>query len=274
MTGQPPRKRRGRNIGETSLVPVDRPVKQRAVFKPARAAYMHPVLRFFKAHWKQILIVLLLAGGFFVHRLLGWDKFLDFAYVSAQRTALREYVEAHYWVSVAAFIALYMTTALFVPGAIVLNMAGGFLFGVLPTALYVNAGATFGSFLALLVSRHMLGTWMQERYAEQLRPLNRALERHGISYLLAVRIIPVLPFFTVNYLVGLTRIPLITFLWTTSLGMFPGSLVYAYAGLQLGSINRPEDMLSPSILAVLALLGLFTLLPPIFNFLRRLRGKR
>jgi uncharacterized membrane protein YdjX (TVP38/TMEM64 family) len=91
---------------------------------------------------------------------------------------------------------------------------------------------------------------------------------------LAVRIIPVLPFFTVNYLVGLTRIPLKTFLWTTSLGMFPGSLVYAYAGLQLGSINRPEDMLSPSILAVLALLGLFTLLPPIFNFLRRLRGKR
>lgn len=234
---------------------------------------MHPVLRFFKAHWKQILIVLLLVGGFFVHRLLGWDKFLDFAYVSAQRTALREYVEAHYWVSVAAFIALYMTTAFFVPGAIVLNLAGGFLFGVLPAALYVNAGATLGSVLALLSSRHVIGEWIQERYAEQLKPLNRALERHGVSYLLAVRIIPILPFFTVNYLVGLTRIPLKTFVWTTSLGMFPGSLVYAYAGQQLGSINRPAEILSPRMLAVLALLGVFSLLPLIFNFLRRLYNR-
>jgi uncharacterized membrane protein YdjX (TVP38/TMEM64 family) len=234
---------------------------------------MQRVPWFFRAHWKKVIAVLLLAGGFFALRLLGWDEFLDFAHVRAQREALRDYVTANYWLSVAAFIALYMTTALLVPAAIVLNMAGGFLFGVLPTALYVNAGATLGSLLALLVSRHMLGTWMQERYAEQLKPLNRALERHGVNYLLAVRIIPVLPFFTVNYLAGLTRLPLKTFLWTTSLGMFPGSLIYAYAGRQLGSINRPSDVLSPRILAVLALLGFLILLPPIFNFLRRLRYK-
>ncbi len=231
------------------------------------------VLRFFKAHWKQVFIVLLLGGGILVFRLLGWDKYLDFAHVSAQREALRNYVAAHYWVSVAAFIALYMTTAFFVPGAIVLNLVGGFLFGVLPAALYINAGATLGSALALLVSRHMLGDWIQERYGEQLKPLNRAIERYGVSYLLAVRIIPVLPFFTVNYLAGLTRIPLKTFLWTTSLGMFPGSLVYAYAGRQLGSINQPKDILSPRILAAFALLTLFTLLPPIFDLLKRLRNR-
>jgi uncharacterized membrane protein YdjX (TVP38/TMEM64 family) len=238
-----------------------------------KAENMQLIVRFFKAHWKRVFLILLLVGCFFAFRQLGWNKFLDFSYVKAQRAALRNYVVHHYWASVAAFIGIYMTTALFVPGAIVLNMAGGFLFGVMPTALYVNAGATSGSFLALLVSRHMLGTWLQERYAQQLQPLNRALERQGVSYLLAVRIIPVLPFFTVNYLVGLTRVPLKTFLWTTSLGMFPGSLIYAYAGLELGSINRPEDILSPRILSVLALIGIFILLPPIISILKRLRKR-
>jgi uncharacterized membrane protein YdjX (TVP38/TMEM64 family) len=229
--------------------------------------------RFFKEHWKQLLILLLLGGGLLIFHLLGWYEYFDFYYVSKQRAVLREYVEAHYWVSVAVFIAAYMTTAFFVPGAIVLTLAGGFLFGVLPAALYINAGATLGSVLALLISRYVAGNWIQEHYMEQLKPLNNALERHGVSYLLALRIVPVLPFFAVNYLAGITRIPLKTFVWTTSLGMIPGSLIYAYTGLQLGSISRPEEIFSPRILAALALLGLFTLLPPIFHSLKRLRDK-
>lgn len=238
-----------------------------------RAATMRRVSKNLKAHWRRIIVLLLLAGSFLLFHILGWDEYLDFASVSERRLALRRYVEAHYWVAVAAFIGIYMTTALFVPGAIVLTLVGGFLFGVPLAALYVNVGATLGAVIALLVSRHLAGSWIQERYAEQLVSLNRAIERHGISYLMALRILPIFPFFVVNYLAGLTRIPLKTFIWTTSLGMLPGSLIYAYAGLQLGSINRPEDIFSAKILTALALLSFFTLLPPIFDVLSRWRNR-
>lgn len=234
---------------------------------------MRSVSTTLKAHWRRIIVLLLLAGSFLLFHILGWDEYLDFASVSERRLALRRYVEAHYWVAVAAFIGIYMTTALFVPGAIVLTLVGGFLFGVPLAALYVNVGATLGAVIALLVSRHLAGSWIQERYAEQLVSLNRAIERHGISYLMALRILPIFPFFVVNYLAGLTRIPLKTFIWTTSLGMLPGSLIYAYAGLQLGSINRPEDIFSAKILTALALLSFFTLLPPIFDVLSRWRNR-
>ncbi|MRR33323.1 TVP38/TMEM64 family protein [bacterium] len=234
---------------------------------------MRRVSKTLKTHWRQIIVLLLLAGSILLFRILGWDEYLDFASVSERRLALRRYVEAHYWVAVATFIGIYMTTALFVPGAIVLTLVGGFLFGVPLAALYINVGATLGAVLALLVSRHLAGSWVQERYAEQLVSLNRAIERHGVSYLMALRILPIFPFFAVNYLAGLTRIPLKTFIWTTSLGMLPGSLIYAYAGLQLGSISRPEDIISVKILTTLALLTFFTLLPPIFDVLLRWRNR-
>lgn len=226
--------------------------------------------REFLVRWRrQLLILLLPAAGFLVYRLLGLDRYLDLAYVTEQRWVLRSYVEQHYWISALVFILLYVSTAFFVPGAIVLTLAGGFLFGVLPAALYVNAGAVIGAVLALQISRRLAGNWIQERYADQLEPFNRAIERHGVHYLMALRIIPVLPFFAVNYLAGLTRIPLGTFVWTTSLGILPGSLVYAYAGRELGSITRPGEILSPGVIAALVLLGVLILLPPLY---RKVRG--
>lgn len=235
---------------------------------------MGRIALFMKNRRKPLLLILLLAAVFFALHVSGLDKYLDFAYVSKQRSALLAQVMAHYWPAVAVFIVLYVSTAFIVPGALVLTLAGGFLFGVLPATLYVNVGSTLGAVLALLVSRHMAGSWIQKKYAEQLEPLNRAVERHSVSYLLALRIVPVLPFFAVNYLAGLSRIPMKTYIWTTSLGTIPGSLIYAYAGRQLGSISRPADVFSPKILATLALLTLFTLLPPIFDWLRRRRGRK
>jgi uncharacterized membrane protein YdjX (TVP38/TMEM64 family) len=103
-------------------------------------------------------------------------------------------------------------------------------------------------------------------YAVQLESLNRTIERHGVSYLMALRILPIFPIFVVNYLAGMIRIPLKTFFWTTSLGMLPGSLIYVYAGLQLGSINRPEDIFSAKILTALVFITFLTLLPPHLRF--------
>ncbi len=167
--------------------------------------------------------------------LFGWYKYIDFSYIKKVRAALRHYVNGHYWVSVAVFIAIYICTAFFMPGTIVLTLTGGFLFGVLPAALYINIGATTGAVIAFLVSRHLAGSWVREKYAVQMEPLNRAVERHAVSYIIALTVLPVLPSFAINYLAGLTDISLKTFIWTTSLGTLPGSLVYAYAGKQLGS---------------------------------------
>jgi uncharacterized membrane protein YdjX (TVP38/TMEM64 family) len=230
-------------------------------------------LPFFLKHWKKLLLVLLAAVGIFAFRLLDLGSYLNFEYFIRRRSAILQYVGANYWQSVAAYLGLYMSTAFFVPGALVLSVTGGFLFGVLPAVLYINAAATLGSFLALLLSRYLIGEWIQARYADRLKPLNSSLERYGVSYLLAVRIIPVLPFFVVNYLAGLTRIPLKTFVWTTSLGTLPGSFVYAYTGRELGSITSEKDILSPRVLAALILLGLFTLFPPVFNYLKQRRKR-
>jgi len=232
---------------------------------------MQRVSRFLTKHWKKALAILLLVTGLVLFQLLGWERYLEFSYVREHRKILLNYVDSHYWPSVALFIALYISTAFFVPGAIVMTLAGGFLFGVVPATLYINVGATLGAVTAMLLSRHLIGDRIQKKFADQLQPLNRALERHGISFLLVVRIIPVLPFFTVNYLAGLTRIPLKTFVWTTSLSIVPGSLIYAFAGRQLGSIDSPAEIFSPEIIFSLLLLGLFSLSPSLIKFLKRTR---
>lgn len=231
------------------------------------------MLGLWERHWKKLLLFFIAAGGIAAFRLLDLGSYLNFEYFIRRRSALLQYVGANYWQSVAVYLGLYLSTAFFVPGALALSVAGGFLFGVFPAVLYINLAATVGSLLALLLSRYLLGGWIQEKYANSLKPLNRSLERYGMSYLLALRIIPVLPFFAVNYIAGLTRIPLSTFVWTTSLGTLPGSLIYAFAGRELGSITRQEDIVTPRVLAALVMLGLFTLLPPAFNFLKRRRER-
>ncbi|RQW76733.1 MAG: TVP38/TMEM64 family protein [Geobacter sp.] len=226
-----------------------------------------------KNHWKAITFILLIGGGYLAFYSMGWDEYLDLAYVKQHRNELHNYVKAHYELSVAVFMAVYVATAFFLPGAVILTLLGGFLFDVLPAALYINIGGTVGAILALLVSRYLVGDWIQARYVEQLKTLNEAIDRHGAPFLLVFRIIPVFPFFAVNYLAGLTRIPIKTFVWTTSLGILPGSILYAYVGRELGSIERPQDILSFRLLIAITFLGLLSLLPFVYKHVRTSRKR-
>jgi len=180
------------------------------------------------------------------------------------------FVHDQYWLSVLAYICLYILAAsLSLPGAAVLTLAGGFLFGTLASTLYVNVGATTGASLAFLSARYLLGKQLQEKYQSQLKKFNSEIERSGTSYLLTLRFIPVFPFFLINFLSGLTTMPLWTFIWTTSLGIIPGTLVYAFAGQQIGSLNSLSEVLSKRVIIAFIVLALFALVPAMLNRVKK-----
>jgi uncharacterized membrane protein YdjX (TVP38/TMEM64 family) len=228
-------------------------------------------MQFIRNNRMKIALLLLLAGAIIVSRISGVTDYLTFDAVKEHRSALKDFVSNHYGPSVIIFIALFLSTAFFLPGAIVLMILGGFLFGVVWGVVYVNVAATTGAALAFLSSRYLIGKWIQERFGLQLRRFNGEIESHGQNYLLFLRIVPLFPFFAVNYLSGITTIPLKKFVWTTALGLLPASLLYTYTGRKLDEIDRLQDLFSPEIVATFAALGLFALLPVFVRLSRRLR---
>jgi len=139
-------------------------------------------------------------------------------------------------------------------------MAGGFVFGAVIGAVAVNVGATIGATAAFLFARYLFGNALQKKYKGKLSKFNREMDINGFGYLLTLRFIPLFPFWLINVLAGLTRVPLTTYIWTTSVGIFPGSLVYAFAGRQLTTISSPKDIISVRILLAFMALALFSLL--------------
>lgn len=220
---------------------------------------------------KLVILAAFVAALLVLWRFMAEQDFLTLEYLKTHHHALRGYVADHYARAVLIFILLYVSTSLIVPGALALTVAGGALFGTLPTALFVDIGATVGSVAAFYITRYLLAAWVQERYRNELVRFNRELDQHGYSYLLTLRIIPVLPAFLVNYLAGMTKVPPATFLWTTSLGVLPGAVIYAYAGSRLARLESASDILSLPMIAVFLLMGLFSLLPVILKLSKRLR---
>lgn len=191
---------------------------------------------------------------------------LTFDNLKQHRDALLSFVQDHYGLSVILFMVAYIcTTAFSIPGATILTIAGGFLFGTIAAIFLVNIGATAGAALAFLSARYLVGERLQEKYQNQLIKFNTELEKNGAQYLLTLRFIPVFPFFLINFLSGLTKIPIKTFVWTTSIGIIPGTVVYAFAGQQIGSINALSEILSANVIAAFILLALFAIMPVIIN---------
>ncbi len=214
-----------------------------------------------KNYVRQILSLLCMAAAIVVLRLSGLGEYLTLAGLKEHRGILEQAVATHYTLSVLLFILVCISTCLAVPGALVLTLAGGLLFHTFPGAIYVVVGATSGAVLGFLLTRHVLGDRLQTRYGTQLRQFNRELERNASLYLLTVRLIPVFPFFLVNFLCGLTRLPLRTFTWTTAVGILPAALVYTFAGNQAGAVSSLDDLVSPRLLLALLGISLLTLSP-------------
>ena len=204
------------------------------------------------------------AIGAFVYFDLG--RVLSLDALKQNRDHLLAFTEAQYAVSVALFIVTYIVvTGLSLPGAVILTLAGGFLFGSVFGTLFVNLGATTGATLAFLAARYLLRDWVEQKFGKWLGPLQQGFTKNAFSYLLTLRLIPLFPFFVVNLVSGLTRMSLGSYVAATAVGIIPGSFVYAYAGRQLGTINSLKEIASPNVIAAFILLGLLALGPIIYK---------
>ncbi|HKJ65636.1 MAG TPA: TVP38/TMEM64 family protein, partial [Desulfopila sp.] len=159
-----------------------------------------------------------------------------------------------------AYMGLYVTvTALSLPGAVILTLVGGALFGLVTGTIVVSIASTTGATLACFVSRFILRDWVEGKFSDKITAVNRGVEKEGGLYLFSVRLIPIFPFFVINLVMGLTRMPLRTFFWVSQLGMFPGTIVYVNAGKQLGQISSASGILSSSLILSFVILGVFPL---------------
>jgi uncharacterized membrane protein YdjX (TVP38/TMEM64 family) len=209
-------------------------------------------------------IVLLVMGALAITLFFALDlgRFLTLAALKANRQTLVEYYAAHQVVMVTGFMTLYIVqTALSLPGAAILSLAAGALFGTAMGTVYANIAATIGATLAFLVTRYLLRDLVLDRFGPKLEGINRELETRGFNYLLFLRLVPVFPFFLINLAAGLTRLPLRTFFLATMLGIIPGGFVYVNAGASLATVDSLAAVASPRVLGSLALFGLFALMP-------------
>lgn len=219
-----------------------------------------------KTRGKYIVILLFIVVLFFAVKISGFDSYLNIESLKSNRESLSNLVSENYFKAVLIYIFIYIVAVILsIPGATVITLAGGFMFGALFASLYINLAATTGSAFIFLLVRYFLGEKIQKRYGIYLEKFNKELSENGKNYFLTVRFIPIFPFFLINILAGLTKIDLKTFVWTTSIGIFPGSLVYAYAGSNLKNINTLKDILSKEILLAFILLGILALIPSIFK---------
>ncbi len=211
-----------------------------------------------------ITLVIGLAIGGFVHFDLG--RFLSLTALQDHRDQLLAFADTNYVATVGIFIAAYtIVTGLSLPGAVILTLAGGFLFGAVLGTLFVNVGATTGATLAFLTSRYVLQDTVEQKFGKALKPLQEGFTKNAFSYLLTLRLIPLFPFFVVNLVSGLTRVSAGTYIAATALGIVPGSFVYAYAGRQLGTIHSLKDIASPNVIGAFVFLGLLALVPVVYK---------
>jgi len=210
----------------------------------------------------RVRLVLLFAIGAAVATFFVFDlgRFLSLEFLESIRAEADAAIRVRPLVASFVYFAIYVAVAaLSLPGAAVMTLAGGALFGLVWGLGLVSFASAIGATLAMLIARRLLGDWVQQRFALQLESVNRGLAEDGGFYLFSVRMVPLFPFFVVNLVMGLTPMRAFTFYWVSQLGMLPGTAVVVFAGTQLGRIESPADILSPGLVLAFSLLGLFPL---------------
>ncbi|MGK2943995.1 MAG: FAD-dependent oxidoreductase, partial [Desulfuromonadales bacterium] len=211
--------------------------------------------------WNKILVIVAIAVLFALFFAFDLQRYLTLAELKARQEAFQQFYAANRLLTLGLYFALYVVvTALSLPGAAVMTLAGGALFGFLPALIVVSFASSIGATLAFLVSRFLLRDWVQARFRDRLKALNTGIEREGAFYLFTLRLVPVFPFFVINLVMGLTPMRTLTFYWVSQVGMLAGTAVYVNAGTQLGQLESLSGILSPGLLFSFVLLGIFPLI--------------
>jgi pyruvate/2-oxoglutarate dehydrogenase complex dihydrolipoamide dehydrogenase (E3) component/uncharacterized membrane protein YdjX (TVP38/TMEM64 family) len=206
-----------------------------------------------------LLVVLVAAIAAFIAFDLG--RFFTLEQFRAQQSAIEAYRQAHPVQTALVFFVVYVAvTALSLPGAALMTLVAGAIFGLLWGTVIVSFASSIGATLAFLASRFLFRDAIQRRFGDKLRAINQGIEKEGAFYLFTLRLVPAFPFFVINLVMGLTPIPTRTFYWVSQVGMLLGTIVYVNAGTQIGQIESLRGILSPTLLISFALLGVFPLI--------------
>ncbi len=209
-------------------------------------------------HTKKIIIVLIVVALIAAFRIFNIGDYLSLSYIKESRDRVAALYTEHRLAVIGGYVAVYLlVTTLSLPGAVVLGLAAGALFGLVTGTIIVSFASTIGATLACAVSRFILRDWIQGRFGDKLKTVNEGIEKEGSFYLFTLRLIPVFPFWLINLVMGLTKMRLRTFYWVSQAGMLPGTIVFINAGKELGKIDSVSGILSPGLILSFVLLGLF-----------------
>lgn len=218
-----------------------------------------------------ILAVIVIAiASFFIFDL---GQYLALDYLKQQQQHFDSYYQAHRLSTLLCYFVIYVVvTALSFPGATIMTLAAGALFGFWMALVVVSFASSIGATLAFLVSRLLLRDWVQSRLGDKLQAINDGMEKEGAFYLFSLRLVPLIPFFVINLAMGLTPIKTSTYYIVSQIGMLAGACVYVNAGTQLGQIESLKGIVSPGLLISFTLLGVFPLIAK--HLLAYFKGRR
>ncbi|QZN91541.1 FAD-dependent oxidoreductase [Idiomarina abyssalis] len=220
---------------------------------------------------KKLLLLLVIITLFVSAFAFDLTQYLSLDVLKEKQQQLNQlFVDYPFTVFAVYFVIYVVTTALSLPGATILTLGAGAIFGLGWGLLLASFAASFGAFLAFLSARFILHDWVQEKFGDRLTAINRGMERDGAFYLLSLRLVPLFPFFVINLVMGLTKIKAWTFYWVSQVGMLLGTAVYVNAGTQLAQISSLGDVVSADLIGAFVLLGIFPLIAKaVLAFLKR-----
>jgi uncharacterized membrane protein YdjX (TVP38/TMEM64 family) len=214
-----------------------------------------------KSYIQKIIIVLIILGLIIAFKIFDLGQYFSLDYIKESQENFQLLYNEHRAAVIAGYMVIYiLVTSLSLPGAAIMTLAGGALFGLVIGTIIVSFASTIGATLACFVARFVLRDWVQGKLGDKLKAVNNGVEKEGAFYLFTLRLIPVFPFWLINLGMGLTKMPLRTFYWVSQVGMLAGTIVYVNAGKELGKIESLSGILSPTLILSFVLLGLFPII--------------
>ncbi|MFT7301157.1 MAG: putative membrane protein YdjX (TVP38/TMEM64 family) [Porticoccus sp.] len=208
----------------------------------------------------KILLVIVIIAVIASYIFFDIGRFLTLSFIQSQLSQIQQFRDENFGLTALLYFTAYIViTALSIPGAVIVTLLGGAIFGVLWGTFIVSFASSIGATLAFLVSRLLLRDWVQSKFGHYLGPINRGVEKDGNFYLFSIRMVPLFPFFIVNLLMGLTPISVGSFYIVSQIGMLVGTAVYVNAGSELAQITSLSGLVSPSVILSFVLLGIFPL---------------
>jgi uncharacterized membrane protein YdjX (TVP38/TMEM64 family) len=223
---------------------------------------------------KKIAVVAIIIGLVAAFRIFNLGEYLSLSYIKESQIKFETLYSENKVPVIAGFMVIYiLVTSLSLPGAAVMTLAAGALFGLLTGTIIVSFASTIGATIACFVARFILRDWIQGKFGDKLKTVNEGIEKEGAFYLLTLRLIPIFPFWLINLVMGLTKMPLKTFFWVSQIGMLAGTIVYVNAGKELAKIESLSGILSPTLIFSFVLLGLFPLITKkLLGFYKKRKG--